>query len=109
MASFSIIHWIVFSTILLLMFSALKGIFAKKGRVSDDSHLVCTTCGSRGDPTTITRGSIWIEIVLWCFFLIPGLIYTIWRLTTRSKACPACGAPSMVPINSPVGKRLIEK
>ena len=43
---------------------------------------------------TVTRGSIWIEIILWLCLIVPGLIYSIWRLTTRRQVCSACGAAS---------------
>ena len=68
--------------------------------------LICSNCGTTGKPKTITRGSILIEIVLWCFLIIPGVVYSIWRLTTRAKACRSCGAANMVPLDSPMGKKL---
>ncbi len=55
----------------------------------------------------MTSGSIAIEIVLWLAFLIPGLIYSIWRLTTRRDACAACGSAELVPENSPRGRELL--
>jgi hypothetical protein len=70
-------------------------------------ELVCTNCGKKGKPKTVTRGFFLIEIVLWIFFIIPGLIYSIWRLTTKYKACPSCGAPNMVPLDSPIAKQLL--
>lgn len=69
-------------------------------------ELICTTCGSVGKPKTITRGSIVIEIILWLCAIVPGLVYTIWRLTTRTKGCRACGAAQLVPLDSPVGRQL---
>lgn len=71
--------------------------------------MVCGRCGHRGDTRTVTRGSILIEIVLWLAFLIPGLIYSIWRLTTRQVACGACGATELVPETSPRGRELLTK
>lgn len=70
---------------------------------------ICPHCGTRANPKQITRGSLLIEIVLWLCFLIPGLIYSIWRLTTRYTACPACGAAGMIPVDTPHGKRLLEQ
>lgn len=68
---------------------------------------VCVNCGSRGFPKTKTKGSFFIELILWLCFLIPGLIYSVWRLTTRYKACPKCGAPNMVPFDSPRGREIL--
>lgn len=69
---------------------------------------VCTNCGHVGQEMTFTKGSFIMEVVLWLFFLVPGLIYSIWRLSSRTKGCPSCGKPNMVPVNSPVGKKMVE-
>ena len=70
------------------------------------SQLICPNCGTVGTPKTVTKGSILIELVLWICFIVPGIIYSIWRLTTRAQACRSCGAGNMVALNSPVGKKL---
>jgi hypothetical protein len=71
--------------------------------------LICTTCGStfkRAEQHT--KGSFIMEVALWLFFLLPGLIYSIWRLTSRYYACPACGSCDYVPTDTPLGRRLLE-
>jgi hypothetical protein len=70
---------------------------------------ICTSCGYVGNTISETRGSLLIEIILWLFFIIPGLIYSIWRLTTRYEACPKCRNQNMIPVDSPVGKKLFEE
>jgi len=70
---------------------------------------ICTNCGFKGKPKKNTKGSIAIEIVLWLAFIIPGLIYSIWRMTTKYYACPKCSATNMVALDSPRGKKLIEE
>ncbi len=70
---------------------------------------ICTTCGYIGVPQRITKGSFLIELVLWLFLIIPGLIYSIWRLTTKYDACPKCKNDSMIPVDSPVGQRLVRE
>ena len=72
-------------------------------------ELICSNCGYKGKPKKITKGSIFIEIILWIALIIPGVIYSIWRLTTRHEACPQCGATNMVPLDSPRGRKLIEE
>lgn len=67
---------------------------------------ICSNCGYMGQAKKVTKGSILIEIVLWLCFLIPGLIYSIWRLTSKHLACPKCGAQNLVPLDSPRGKKL---
>ena len=70
------------------------------------TKMVCTQCGTVGSGKTHTSGSFLIELVLWLCFLVPGLIYSIWRLTTRKEVCGACGASTLVPVTSPAGIRL---
>jgi hypothetical protein len=65
---------------------------------------ICAACGTVGNVKRVTRGSILIEIVLWLCFLLPGLIYSIWRLTTRHTACGACGGAQLLPLNTPGGQ-----
>jgi len=61
----------------------------------------CVTCGTVGKPKTHTRGAFLIEILLWFCFLLPGMLYTLWRLTTRAQVCRACGATTLLPLDSP--------
>lgn len=79
------------------VFALLRGLlFGSKG---DVKH--CLTCGHEGRTGKVTRGSFLIEVILWLCFLIPGLIYSIWRLGTRHEACTNCGSVSVVPLSSP--------
>jgi len=68
--------------------------------------MVCTQCESVGKPKTRTKGSFFIEVVLWLAFIVPGIIYSLWRLTTKEKVCVACGAAALVPVGSPAGQRI---
>lgn len=68
--------------------------------------MLCTRCLSEGRPKRVTRGSLWIETILWLTFIVPGLIYSVWRLTTRHDACRACGSDELVPLNSPRARAL---
>lgn len=70
-------------------------------------QLVCTACGTKGVPRRTTPGSFLIELFLWCCFLVPGLIYSLWRLSSRKAVCSACGGAQLVPPDSPVGRRLM--
>lgn len=69
---------------------------------------ICKDCGHIGVPSRETKGSLLIEIVLWCCYIIPGLIYSIWRLSTRGYTCPQCGSRAIIPTDSPVGEMLIK-
>ena len=61
---------------------------------------ICKSCGSTMGVKKITKGSLLIEIVLWCFFIVPGVIYSIWRLTSKYDACKACNSPEIIPTNN---------
>lgn len=71
------------------------------------ANVICKECGYTGKAKKITKGSIFIELILWICFFIPGLLYSIWRLTTRSNGCPKCKHQSVIPIDSPVAKKLL--
>jgi len=72
-------------------------------------EMICAVCGTRGKPKRKTKGSIIIEIILWILIIIPGLIYSIWRHTSRYKACRTCGSADIIPLNSPRGTQLLAK
>ena len=65
------------------------------------TDMYCQNCGVTGKPKTQTKGSFLIEVFLWLCLIIPGWIYSLWRLTSREKVCPSCGAPNMIPVDSP--------
>jgi len=43
-----------------------------------------------------------IEVVLWLCFIIPGLLYSLWRQGSRQPVCAKCGGTALVPPDSPV-------
>jgi hypothetical protein len=65
----------------------------------------CKSCEHQGHTQLKTRGSLLIEIVLWLMLIVPGLIYSLWRLSTRAPVCSKCGSSELVPIDSPVALR----
>ena len=103
MNSLSTYHWII---IALVVYFAFR-LFTRRGKASGAGTMICPSCGSRVDPTTRTKGSTWIELVLWLCLILPGLIYSIWRLTSRDKVCPTCSAPGLVPVQTPRGQQLL--
>ena len=69
--------------------------------------MLCFHCGTQAKPKLETKGSILIELVLWVCFILPGLIYTIWRHASRYEACPTCKAPNMIPLDSPRAQQIL--
>jgi predicted RNA-binding Zn-ribbon protein involved in translation (DUF1610 family) len=68
---------------------------------------ICTACGHVGDSKTVFKGHFLIELVLWLCFIVPGLIYTIWRRTSTFEACPTCGNPNLLPAHSPMARKFL--
>lgn len=96
--------------VLMLVVIVLVGValFRAVMDAAPGEGMLCTTCGTVGEGKTKTGGSLLIEIVLWLCFIIPGLIYSLWRLTTRKRACAACGAATLVPRDSPIAQKLLK-
>lgn len=67
---------------------------------------ICTICETIDSPKTVVQGSFFLEVALWLTFIVPGVIYSIWRMTSHKKVCRCCGSLNIIPINSPVGQRL---
>lgn len=64
-------------------------------------------CRYTGKSKTKVKGSFLLEVFLWLFFLLPGIIYTFWRHTTKQKVCPRCGHAAMIPVDTPKGQELM--
>lgn len=69
--------------------------------------VVCTQCGYVGKSKGAIKGNGFIEIMLWFFFIIPGMIYSVWRSSSRYKVCPECKSPSLIPADSLRAKKIM--
>lgn len=96
--------------IALVLYFVARPIIAgyRKGASGTSGAMVCRDCGTRSEPVQTTPGSLLIELVLWLCFIVPGLIYSLWRLSARHDACAACGSRKLVPADSPVGRRIVQ-
>jgi len=70
------------------------------------TQVVCTSCGTIGQTKRLTPGSFWVELALFLFLIIPGVIYGIWHLAGRKLVCAVCGSANLVPIDTPIGKSI---
>jgi len=70
--------------------------------------MICTQCGTEGPTRQHTPGSFAVELLLFLFFIIPGVVYGIWRLAARKQVCRICGSPNVVPVETPMGRKLRE-
>ena len=71
--------------------------------------LICTQCGYVSKGAYYKKGSGLIELVLWLTFLVPGIIYSIWRRRSNLKSCIKCKSQSLIPIDSPRAKKVLEE
>ena len=64
----------------------------------------CNACHNF-TPIALKKGSTWIELVLYLFYIIPGIAYSIWRRHAPPNVCPLCRAASLVPaaVAKPMG------
>jgi len=47
-------------------------------------------------PNKAKKGNGWIELILYFFYIAPGIIYSVWRRTGNSDACPKCKSSSLI-------------
>ncbi len=67
--------------------------------------MVCPNCGYIGKGQV--RGHILIELMLWLVYIIPGLIYSIWRLSAKRTVCPECGYHAMLSVHTRKGRIMV--
>ncbi|MCF7864941.1 MAG: hypothetical protein K9M11_00345 [Candidatus Pacebacteria bacterium] len=69
--------------------------------------LICSACGHVGSTKTAVKGSGLVEIFLWFCFILPGIVYSLWRSSSRYKTCRNCGSSNLIPLDSPMGTKLL--
>ncbi|HAF43462.1 MAG TPA: hypothetical protein DCK83_00575 [Gallionellaceae bacterium] len=104
-----IIVFIIMAILIGALADFIKRLFKQGGATDRNASMICPNCGTRGTPKSVTGGSMGIEIVLWLCFIVPGLIYSLWRLSSKKDGCPACGMPNMIGVETPNGRMLVEK
>jgi type II secretory pathway pseudopilin PulG len=72
------------------------------------ANLICTVCGYAGEANKKARGNGLVEFILWWFFIVPGVIYSIWSRGGNGKnVCQKCGSEKMIPLDTPMGQKLM--
>ncbi len=89
--------------VIALLVAVFVGLFVARAAMQEAGkvEMYCPHCGITGVPRAITKGATVVEVMLWFAGLLPGLIYSIWRLNSRHAACPSCHQAGMIPANSP--------
>ncbi len=92
--------FLIFICVVWSLFKIAQAILAKE--------VVCRDCGFTGELIKKPKGNLAMEIVLWLCFLVPGLLYSVWRMSNRAYCCPTCGGQQLIPTDSPIGRQLIQ-
>jgi len=94
-----------FFTILIVV--AVVGYLIR--RASDRRReFVCERCHHVGTAKSTVAGNGAIELLLWLTFIIPGIIYSFWRLSSKYSICKKCGAKDLIPVDTPRGGELAD-
>jgi hypothetical protein len=86
----------------------VAGVF--RGLQNVNGKYLCSTCAANPDGVlqyyctscnmyfayTGKKGNGWIELVLYLLYIVPGIIYSIWRRTGYSAVCPKCKSASLI-------------
>jgi hypothetical protein len=70
-------------------------------RQARQPDMYCPHCGNVGPAEPGRKGSPAMEFVLWLCFFVPGLLYTVWRRTSRPEVCGTCHQRGLIPTDSP--------
>jgi len=84
------------------------GVFSSLRKVGD--RYLCATCATNPTnkpkyycnschnhtPTALMKGNGWVEFVLYLFYIVPGIIYSVWRRSAPPNVCPLCQSPGLV-------------
>ena len=74
----------------------------KKQQESAGAGMVCANCSTAEAARRRTKGSDGVEVLMWLFFLLPGLVYSVWRRSGKTEwfECHACGSTDLIPLDS---------
>ena len=93
------------SVFLVLLISAIViYIFSQKNKTSPLPSRVayCRECGTVTPPKRFLPGSDGVEVALWLLFLLPGVIYSVWRRTSHYWGCGNCKSARIIDPDSPI-------
>ena len=74
---------------------------AKRDTAKFSVPVYCLDCKSVGVARKKESGARGVEVLLWLLFIIPGVIYTLWRSGTARRACSVCDSTNVIPADSP--------
>ena len=101
-------EWLPLQTIMALIKGARKAAPPIHQTMVHPSDSICLRCGTIGQPRMETPGSFAAEVMLWLLLIVPGAIYTVWRLASKRPVCPTCRSPGMILAGSPRGRERMD-
>lgn len=78
-------------------------------QIMNRPQYICTQCGSVGQFNKKSPGSWLLMVFLLFCFVLPGILYWIWRVANHKRRCDICDSTSVVPVTSPVGQKLLQQ
>ena len=60
----------------------------------------CKSCGHKGTMKEVRPGSGLITFFLFWFLILPAILYSQWRWSSRKRTCPACRGTDVIPADS---------
>lgn len=91
---------------LFVLLVAAIGVYFLLKILRTNPVLVCTRCHEIGEARMELAGNGLVELALWLLLLVPGIIYSIWRRSSRHPVCQSCGSTELVPIDSARGRSI---
>ena len=73
---------------------------------------VCRSCLTYVSvPEREMPGSTGLEVLLWFFYIIPGVFYSMWRRNQDNwrHVCRTCSSNNMTPVSSPEGRSMFTR
>ena len=79
---------------------------------------ICPDCGHTGRARSLPKVNFALELILWiagilslftialAWFIVVPIIYSLWRMLSRTPVCSKCNHPGVIPLDSPKGKQL---
>lgn len=66
---------------------------------------LCTLCGHETvQPIRKMPGSGFVSLVLLIPFVLPGVVYQVWRMAMRRPVCPRCSSAALIPGDAPLAR-----
>ena len=63
--------------------------------LKNDPKYYCNSCHNYS-ANALRKGNTLIEVVLYLFYIVPGIVYSIWRRNSPPNVCPLCTSANLI-------------